>query len=129
MGTDVALPRQSLYVADTEDWQARVERVSLSAQTDVYLNDICAHGMVRLLRTVAEQLFTPGLNGGLRRLMMEGLVMQLLALQVMAADHHSARRPAGLTLRQRAAVQEARERLLADMRNPPSLGALAAAVG
>lgn len=227
---NVALPRHPLYVADTEDWQARVERVALSAQTDLYLNDIRAHAMVRvlpmqgpsteyvvgqvaidggltiefdgdratvsrqrttifrrtpphvhvfkersrvrsigyrielakleqyfdgdpppplralldgqphrlepfrgpnnrLLRAVAEQLFTPGLNGGLRRLMMDGLVMQLLALQVAAASTQPARRPAGLTLRQRAGVQEARERLFADMRNPPALGELAAAVG
>jgi AraC-like DNA-binding protein len=231
MGTEVAMPRGRLYIADTEDWLARIECVSANAEVDVYLNDIHARRMVRvapmnrqstpcvvghvtidgafaienpdgrgltaisrqtvlyqpsqpiphlfkartrlrsvgykidctrleqmlggdppavlrtfldgtaldgklieapnnrLLRNVARQLFMPGLNGPLRRLMMEGLVSQLLALQVMAASQTPTRRRRSLTSRQRTAVQEARERLVGDMRNPPSLGEVAAAVG
>jgi AraC-like DNA-binding protein len=83
-----------------------------------------------VLRTLAGNLFARGLNGPLRRLMMEGVVLQLLAVQVAAAAERSqARRRSVLTPRERAAVGEARERLLADMRSPPTLGDLAEAVG
>jgi AraC-like DNA-binding protein len=82
------------------------------------------------MRALASSLFNRGLNGALRRLMMEGVVLQLLAMQAAAA---SAEPPAHasdtLTRRDRTAVGEARQRLLADMRNPPTLGALADAVG
>jgi AraC-like DNA-binding protein len=82
------------------------------------------------MRTLAGNLFARGLNGPLRRLMMEGVVLQLLAAQVAAAAERSqARRRSVLTPRERAAVGEARERLLADMRSPPTLGDLAEAVG
>jgi AraC-like DNA-binding protein len=82
------------------------------------------------LRNVARQLFAPGLNGALRRLMMEGAMLQLFALQAAAAGQSlPSRRPRVLlSPRERAAIHEARERLLADMRNPPALGDLADAV-
>ncbi|MEL3889799.1 AraC family transcriptional regulator [Ferrovibrio sp. MS7] len=77
------------------------------------------------LRRLAAGLFAPGLNGPLRLLFMEGTVLQLLATQLAAKTRQG--RP--ITLRERDAVMAARERLLADMRNPPGLGDLAAAVG
>lgn len=82
-----------------------------------------------LIRNVASTLFASGLNGPLRRMMMEGATLQLLALQAAAAMQQvPARRRVTLSTRERLAVHEARERLLAEMRNPPSLGELADAV-
>ncbi|MGQ9364888.1 helix-turn-helix transcriptional regulator [Azospirillum sp. ST 5-10] len=81
------------------------------------------------LRRLAEDLFAPGLNGPLRILFMEGVALQLLALQAAAVAEAPRRRPEAVSARERAMVEEARDRLVADMRNPPSLGALAAAVG
>lgn len=83
----------------------------------------------RAMQDVARRLFACDLEGPLRRLMMEGAVLQLLALQASAAGAVTPRRGLGLSARERAATYEARERLVSDMRNPPSLAALAAAVG
>ena len=83
-----------------------------------------------LMRTLAGSLFNPRLTGPLRRLMMEGVVLQLVAVQAAAAAEQPLSRERGsLTGRERGAVEEARQRLLADMRNPPALGDLADAVG
>ena len=82
------------------------------------------------MRGVAEGLFGRGLNGSLRTLMMEGAVIQLLALQAAAAESRPpARHRRPLSARERRSIREARERLLADMRRPPTLGELASAVG
>ncbi|MFV3129924.1 helix-turn-helix transcriptional regulator [Niveispirillum sp. KHB5.9] len=81
------------------------------------------------LRRLADDLFAPGLNGALRALFMEGVALQLLALQAASVAETGAARPGALSPAERALIMEARERLLADMRNPPGLGALAAAVG
>jgi AraC-like DNA-binding protein len=64
----------------------------------------------RTMRYLAGSLFGRGLNGPLSSLMMEGAVIQVLAAE-------------------RAAIFEARERLLADMRQPPTLGDLALVAG
>ena len=69
----------------------------------------------------------PGLNGPLRNLYLEGTVLQLLANQTAAGEPKCA--APELSARELRSVHEARERLLADMRSPPSLGDLAAAVG
>lgn len=81
------------------------------------------------LRTLADGLFAPDLNGPLRILFMEGTVLQLLASMAATAGQRLAVRSSALSSRDRQAVIEARERLLADMRSPPTLGELAAAVG
>jgi len=79
----------------------------------------------RRLRHLAEGLFAPGLNGPLRLLFIEGIVLQLLACQMSSQI-----RPTGmLTARERAAVTTARRLLLLDMRQPPGLSDLADAVG
>lgn len=79
----------------------------------------------RRLRHLAEGLFAPGLNGPLRLLFIEGIVLQLLASQLASQI-----RPARvLTAREREAVTTARRLLLLDMRRPPGLGDLADAVG
>lgn len=85
---------------------------------------ICMHA-TRRLRHLAEGLFAPGLNGPLRLLFIEGIVLQLLASQ-MASQIRPARI---LTAREREAVTTARRLLLLDMRRPPGLGDLADAVG
>ena len=61
---------------------------------------------------------------------MEGVVLQLVAVQAAAAaEQPLSRERDGLTAREGTAVEEARQRLLVDMRNPPALGDLADAVG
>jgi AraC-like DNA-binding protein len=118
---------------------ANVERVERLFEGDVppllrplLAQDVTASRVISLcqdrwMRNLARQLFKRGLNGPLRSLMMEGAVIQLLALQAAALGAKPAGR-ATLTLREQRKVREARERLLSDMRNPPSLGALASLV-
>ena len=82
------------------------------------------------LRRTAGGLYARGLNGPLRILYMEGIVLQLLAAQLATIETrhgHSGR--FDVSVADRAPILEARDRLLADMRAPPTLGALAAAVG
>ena len=85
----------------------------------------------RFMRNLAGALFACGLNGPLRLLMIEGAVIQLIAMQAAAAADQADVRPQhhSLTAAEREALQEARTRLLADMRHPPTLGDLALAVG
>jgi AraC-like DNA-binding protein len=84
----------------------------------------------RFMSGLVGALFACGLNGPLRSLMIEGAVIQLLAMQAAAADQPAVRqgRP-DPTVAERDALQAARTRLLADMRQPPTLGELAVAVG
>jgi AraC-like DNA-binding protein len=91
-----------------------------------------SHPASRTMHALAASLFTPGLNGPLRRLMMEGEVLSLLALQANAIARQPLlprRAPPALSRRERDAAREARRLLLADMRSPPSLDELADAVG
>lgn len=83
----------------------------------------------RALRGLADGLFARGFNGPLRLLYIEGAVLQLLAASAKAANAPLHRSGTALTAQERDAIHEARERLLADMRRPPGLGELAAAVG
>jgi AraC-like DNA-binding protein len=103
--------------------QALVER-------DIDSSRIVAMHAVRPMRQLAAGLFGLRLNGPLRTLMMEGVVLQLLALQTAAATQECQSKPEDfLSACERRAIGEARERLLADMRSPPTLGELAMAVG
>ena len=84
----------------------------------------------RLMRNLARNMFARRFNGSLRALMTEGLVIQLLATQAAAAEQCSLTEQRHvLSAGERRAICEARERLLADMRRPPTLGELAIAVG
>jgi len=84
----------------------------------------------RLMRNIAAGTFAAGLNGPLRRIMLEGAALQLFAIQAaFAARQEPARELIALSSRERAAVHDAHDRLLTDMREPPTLGALADAVG
>jgi AraC-like DNA-binding protein len=80
------------------------------------------------LRRLGGQLFDETLRGSLRLVFLEGVALQVLALQAAAAGARR-RRPAGLTRSMRGVAMEARERLLADIADPPSLGELARALG
>jgi AraC-like DNA-binding protein len=90
-----------------------------------------SHPASPALRAIAGDLFAPGLNGALRRLTAEGAALHLLALQAAAVARQSSlsRDATDLTPREREAAREAHRLLLADLREPPSLDALAAAVG
>jgi AraC-like DNA-binding protein len=84
------------------------------------------------MRHLASRLFALDLRGALRRMFMEGAVLQLLAVQTMAAGASSslsATTRGRLSAREKSAIHEARERLLSDMRDPPSLARLGEAVG
>jgi AraC-like DNA-binding protein len=83
----------------------------------------------RLMRRLAQALFATRFNGPLRLISMEGVVIQLLAAQIAAAEQPSYARQRVLSLQERQAVSAARDRLLADMRRPPSLGELSALTG
>lgn len=79
------------------------------------------------MRRLAASLFDNGLRGALRAIFMEGICLQLIALQAAAIESH--RRSPRLSERNRKALALARERLLADIATPPTLAALAAEVG
>lgn len=107
-----------------------VERIMRLFEGEVGMSRVVAMRGNRLMRVLAGSLFGHGLNGPLRTLMMEGAVIQLLAVQAAAAaDRRRARSGAPLTNTEREALHEARRRLLVDMRRPPSLGEIAMAVG
>ncbi|MGH7113827.1 MAG: helix-turn-helix transcriptional regulator [Stellaceae bacterium] len=83
------------------------------------------------MRNLVKGLFARGLNGPLRILTIEGAVLQLLAAQSAAVaprPRSVLRPPRAFSPSERTAIDEARERLLADMRSPPTLGALATVV-
>lgn len=99
-------------------------------EPDIGSSRIVSMHAVRPMRQLAAGLFGQRLNGPLRTLMMEGLVLQLLAVQTAtAAEECQSKSPQALSPCDRQAIGDARDRLLADMRNPPSLGQLAMAVG
>ncbi|MCW5736507.1 MAG: helix-turn-helix transcriptional regulator [Enhydrobacter sp.] len=85
----------------------------------------------RSIRTLARAIFANDLNGPLRRLMMEATVLQLLAWQAIIAQRQRSPRPAERlwSAADREALHAARHRLLADMRQPPTLEELATETG
>lgn len=79
------------------------------------------------MRRVMGELLQPAYVGGMRRLYQQSKALELLAYQFDAiGGFDRSGRPQG---RELARLREARERLVADLRDPPSLDALAAAVG
>ncbi|MGH6735047.1 MAG: helix-turn-helix transcriptional regulator [Methyloceanibacter sp.] len=81
------------------------------------------------VRQAAGSLFTTKLRGALRLLFLEGVVLQLLAMQTARLDRGVSGRENPLSPKERSSILEARDLLLANMRHPPSLAALAAEVG
>jgi AraC-like DNA-binding protein len=132
----IVSPRQRLKIAGYALRADRLERVfdgnvpvPLRPLIEPKVEKSCVLGMAapKALRNLGDALFAPGLNGPLRTLFIEGAVLQLLASQAAAGLPTASR--TRLSERERVAVVEARERLLADMRSPPGLGGLAAVVG
>jgi AraC-like DNA-binding protein len=82
-----------------------------------------------VMRRLAGAAFGRSLNGPLRRLMVEGAVLQLFATQAAAAAPPAPPADNLLSRRERSLMGEALDRLLADMRRPPSLGELAESTG
>jgi AraC-like DNA-binding protein len=82
-----------------------------------------------VMRRLAGAAFGRSLNGPLRRLMVEGAVLQLFATQAAAAAPPAPPADNVLSRRERSLMSEALDRLLADMRRPPSLGELAESTG
>ncbi len=81
------------------------------------------------LKRLAGSLFTQRLNGPLRAIYLEGVVLQLFALQAAGQCLPSCDRTVSLSARAREAVESARRRLVSDMRKPPTLCALATEAG
>jgi AraC-like DNA-binding protein len=81
------------------------------------------------MRTLARSLFDCDFNGPLKILLIEGVVLQLLAVQSAAVARPLSRSARAFSAQERKRIGEARDRLLADMRRPPTLGELALAVG
>jgi len=82
------------------------------------------------MRLIAGMMSESDLTGGLRNLEIEGLAMALLALQANALGGRDRTiRDLGLNPSEKSAIQAARDRLLADLNNPPQLGELASEVG
>jgi AraC-like DNA-binding protein len=80
------------------------------------------------MRRLATSLFQDSLTGTLRSVFMEGVALQLVALQTSATTPREPdRRPP--SQRTRRKIEEASALLLANIASPPSLSALAAAVG
>lgn len=81
----------------------------------------------RPMRKLAKSLEEPGLTGRLLDLFLEGVMMQLLAMQ-MAALSAGQQTVRPLSDKEEAAVREAYVMLFADMRSPPRILDLAAQV-
>jgi AraC-like DNA-binding protein len=128
--------RQTLRIAGYVAREDRVRRMLGEDLPDFVTDMIGADGPTRIveapagerLRRLAASLFNSSLQGPLRLIFMEGVALQLLAMQVAAAG---GTRPVQrrLTSAERDAVMAARARLFADMADPPGIGVLAAAVG
>ncbi len=78
-------------------------------------------------RRLASTLFTSPLRGPLRMIFMEGVVLQLLAMETARATTMA--RPEALSSGECGKLKEAWERLVFDMRHPPTVGELAATAG
>lgn len=135
----------SYDVRARSDWQAVAIRLEeealdlLGVENDLPLavrealtgkrNDMAATApLPASIRTLAMALLRPPYGGGMGRLYQQAKVLELLAHQFdfLGESGGALVEPLGHELRR---VREARERLLADLRNPPDLETLAASVG
>jgi AraC-like DNA-binding protein len=82
------------------------------------------------LRRLAAGMFSNRFTGGLRPPWLEGIALQLFAMQVSMMTEGDGLRPGeALSAAERRAVRKARAELLGDMTNPPAAAELAARVG
>jgi AraC-like DNA-binding protein len=129
-------PQKSLRHAGISVRTDRVRQMFGDDLPEIIVRLLGEYGPTRLietptgtqLRRVAASLFSEHLQGALRLVFMEGTALQILALQASAAGSRS-RTPRDLSVRSRNAIEAARERLLADIADPPSIGALADGAG
>ena len=131
------VPRQTLHLAG---YMLRADRVASLCDDDMPAaiqplierepdgTTIVAVTNSTSLRRIAARMLSDQFTGALRQVWLEGLTLQLFALQCMIGGA-TGRRAHTLTRAERAAIEEARERLLVDLRDPPGGAALAAAVG
>ncbi|MBM3529534.1 MAG: helix-turn-helix transcriptional regulator [Alphaproteobacteria bacterium] len=124
------LLRMSGYIMSAERIASHCDgdvpaRLKPLLQPEVGRTQIVGVPVTALLKRVATRMLSEQITGVLRRAWLEGLALQMFAVQ--SALGAPAPRP--LAAAERARIEEARERLLADMRNPPTAAELAAAVG
>jgi AraC-like DNA-binding protein len=129
-------PQQKLRLAG---YRLRGDRIAqyFDGEIPEFLSGLLDPGMSRgqlleipaspKMRRVASELFSEQFNGALRRAFLEGAVLQLFAIQAAAASGSQVKLIR--SGRDKASIEEARARLLADVRNPPSAAELALAVG
>ncbi|MBJ3783499.1 helix-turn-helix transcriptional regulator [Devosia sediminis] len=119
------LTPDALEAMGSQDGLPRVVDAVLNGRADpMLLMRAMAPGAVR----VAQELMTPIYQGAMLHLYQEGKALELLAMQLdmLAGEMPDADQ---LSARELMRVREARERLLANLREPESLTALAGAVG
>jgi AraC-like DNA-binding protein len=130
--------RQTLRIAGYVAREDRVRRMLGDDLPDFVADMIGEDGATRIveapaserLRRLAASLFNEAILGPLRLIFMEGVALQMLALQVMAVSAGKRRKNQDqLTLAQRDAVTDARAELFANIADPPGIGALAIAAG
>jgi AraC-like DNA-binding protein len=90
-------------------------------------SDVLAISVGPPVARLVASLFASPLQGPLRDIFVEGVVLQLLAMKTAQAAAHAI--PGAPSETESARLEEARGRLLADMRNPPNAGDLAIAAG
>ncbi len=130
-------PRQSLRLAG---YMLRADRVESLCDGDIpaairpFVADEIRHDLLIAvastahLQRVAARMFSDQFSGPLREVYLEGIALQLFALQSAIAAGAARPKPSrGLSVAERKAVRTARERLLADMANPPTAAVIAAA--
>lgn len=83
----------------------------------------------RRMRELAGSLFTARLHGSLQLIFVEGVALQLFAIHAAAAGLIAEGAPNPLSVDERQRIERARERLVSDMAQPPSIAALAAEAG
>jgi AraC-like DNA-binding protein len=134
--------RAGLYVLELMGYTIRADRVESLCDGQVpptiqpFLSPSIDRSLViespvsPTLRRLAVSTFSHRFIGPLRAVFLEGVALQLFAIQSsFVAETPRRVKDASLSVRQKAAIHEARELLIADMRNPPTAASLAAAVG
>lgn len=121
----VRLEEQALDFLGVDNGVPEAVRQALSGKRD----DMAVSAPLSApIRTVAQALLRPPYGGRMARLYQQAKVLELLAHQFDALGEIGKTLTEPLGHEQRR-VREARERLLADLRDPPDLESLAAMVG
>lgn len=99
-------------------------------QTGANRSDVLPYRVTAALRKLAKSFFEARVPGALKRLYLEGCALQFVALvlaELPAGDPAGTARP--LTQREAAMVAAAHDRLIADLRSPPTIAEVAAELG